>query len=112
MRTELSALLFGVLTSKVPTTQSIKCSISKHLSIVRSNLIDPQSPGAETFLTPINVMWLENTALRDMALHERHAACVDVRGDVFQWGDGFFGSNSDSKSPKATLRGKVGSISI
>lgn len=45
-----------------------------------------------------------------MALHERHAACVDARGDVFQWGDGFFGSKSDTKTPKATLRGKVGSM--
>ena len=45
-----------------------------------------------------------------MALHERHAACVDARGDVYQWGDGFFGSKSDAKAPKITLRGKVGGV--
>lgn len=78
------------------------------IPIVRSNLIDPQSPGIEAFQTPVNVKWLENTALRDMGFHEKHAACVDVRGDVFQWGDGFFGSKSDTRAPKATLRGKVG----
>lgn len=43
-----------------------------------------------------------------MALHERHAACVDARGDVYQWGNGFFGSKADAKGPKITLRGKVG----
>lgn len=45
-----------------------------------------------------------------MALHERHAASVDARGDVYQWGDGFFGLKSDAKAPKLTLRGKVGGI--
>lgn len=79
--------------------------------IARSNVIDPQSPGTEIFQTPVNVRWLENAALRDMAIHERHAACVDARGDVFQWGEGFFGSKSDPKTPKATLRGKVGTYS-
>lgn len=56
--------------------------------------------------------WLQNVALRDLALHENHAACVDARGDLYQWGDGFFGlsdSAQDSRSmtPKLTLRGKV-----
>ncbi|KAI6036529.1 regulator of chromosome condensation 1/beta-lactamase-inhibitor protein II, partial [Pisolithus microcarpus] len=41
---------------------------------------------------PQTSAWLENVALRDLALHERHAACVDARGDVYQWGDGFFSS--------------------
>ncbi|KAG9318538.1 regulator of chromosome condensation 1/beta-lactamase-inhibitor protein II [Chiua virens] len=74
----------------------------------KSNLLDPYLPGIETFQTPVNVKWLENVALRDMVLHERHAALVDVRGDVYQWGDGFFGSKSDARAPKVTLRGKVG----
>ncbi|KIJ69336.1 hypothetical protein HYDPIDRAFT_123692 [Hydnomerulius pinastri MD-312] len=76
----------------------------------KSNLIDPKVPGVETVQLPSNVKWLQNVALRDMALHERHAACVDARGDVYQWGDGFFGfisgSASEAKVPKATLRGK------
>ncbi|KAG6376199.1 regulator of chromosome condensation 1/beta-lactamase-inhibitor protein II [Boletus reticuloceps] len=72
----------------------------------KSNLIGPQSPGIETFQTPVNAKWLENVALRDLALHEKHAACVDARGDVCQWGDGFSCSKSDVKAPKITLRGK------
>ncbi|KAF8447908.1 regulator of chromosome condensation 1/beta-lactamase-inhibitor protein II [Boletus edulis BED1] len=72
----------------------------------KSNLIGPQSPGIETFQTPVNAKWLENVALRDLALHGGHAACVDARGDVYQWGDGFFCSKSDVKAPKITLRGK------
>ncbi|KAF9227858.1 RCC1/BLIP-II [Gyrodon lividus] len=76
----------------------------------KSNLIDPKSPRVETLQIPTNVKWLENIALRDMALHKRHAACVDARGDVYQWGHDFFssipGSKTEAKAPKLTLRGK------
>ncbi|KAF7972631.1 hypothetical protein HWV62_17284 [Athelia sp. TMB] len=74
------------------------------------NLIAPQSPGVESIRTPASAAWLQNAALRDLALHERHAACVDARGDVYQWGDGFFGNSPSSldaqRSPILTLRGK------
>lgn len=62
---------------------------------------------------PASSGWFDNVAFRDLALHERHAACVDVRGDVYQWGDGFFGDASSASSsashrrPQQTLRGKV-----
>ncbi|KAH9952201.1 RCC1/BLIP-II [Amylocystis lapponica] len=62
--------------------------------------------------TPVPAGWLENVALRDLALHEQHAACVDARGDVYQWGDGFSSTPQPSSSspsdrpPKRTLRGK------
>lgn len=49
-------------------------------------------------------------ALRDLAVHAAHAACVDGRGDVYQWGDGFFAgeqSASGDGKPVLTLRGKV-----
>ncbi|KAG2077976.1 RCC1 BLIP-II [Suillus decipiens] len=70
------------------------------------NLIDPNEPGVQRVQYPVNASWLKDVALRDLALHERHAACVDARGDVYQWGGGFFGSNPTSKSePKLTLRG-------
>ncbi len=55
--------------------------------------------------------FLRDVALRDLAVHATHAACVDGRGDVYQWGDGFFGQQSESASgdrkPVLTLRGKV-----
>ena len=55
--------------------------------------------------------WLKDIALRDLALQEKHAACIDAKGDVYQWGDGFFGSSESSSSssgkPLLTLRGKV-----
>ncbi|KAG1803539.1 regulator of chromosome condensation 1/beta-lactamase-inhibitor protein II [Suillus plorans] len=73
------------------------------------NVINPNEPGVQRVQCPVNSSWLKDVALRDLALHERHAACVDARGDVYQWGDGFFGSSSTSKSepqgPKLTLRG-------
>ncbi|KAF8844906.1 RCC1/BLIP-II [Paxillus ammoniavirescens] len=76
----------------------------------KSNLIDPKSPMVATLQLPTNAKWLEHVALRDLALHERHAACVDARGDVYQWGDGFFGSTpgseTEANTPKLTLHGK------
>ncbi|OAX36598.1 RCC1 BLIP-II protein [Rhizopogon vinicolor AM-OR11-026] len=74
------------------------------------DIIDPSEPGVERVQYPVNASWLKDVALRDLALHERHAACVDARGDVYQWGDGFFGSRPKSESeaqrPKLTLRGQ------
>ncbi|KAG2365754.1 regulator of chromosome condensation 1/beta-lactamase-inhibitor protein II [Suillus spraguei] len=70
---------------------------------VQYNLIDPNEPGVQRIQYPVNASWLKDVALRDLALHERHAACVDARGDVYQWGDGFCGSSPTSKSePKLT----------
>lgn len=77
----------------------------------RYDVINPNEPGVQRVQYPVNASWLKDVALRDLRLHERHAACVDARGDVYQWGDGFFGSNPTSKSepqgPKLTLRGHV-----
>lgn len=76
----------------------------------KSHIINPTEPKVDFVQYPTNVSWLENVALRDLALHERHAACVDARGDVYQWGDGFFSSVSTSepeaRRPKPTLLGK------
>ncbi|OCH95595.1 RCC1/BLIP-II protein [Obba rivulosa] len=68
--------------------------------------MDGQSP--DSVRIPAVAEWLDNVALRDISLHEKHAACVDARGDVYQWGDGFFGDNAGSSSgkPALTLRGK------
>ena len=65
-------------------------------------------PTTEPIRTPAVAGWLNNVALRDLQFHHTHAACVDARGDVYQWGDGFFGrAFSGVRSPKRTLRGKV-----
>ncbi|KAI0637144.1 RCC1/BLIP-II [Trametes polyzona] len=62
----------------------------------------------ESVKVPTPTGWFDNVALRDLALHEQHAACVDARGDVYQWGDGFFGNEPGSSHgrPRLTLRGK------
>lgn len=77
----------------------------------KTNVISPETPKIDSVRMPTPVKWLQNVALRDLALHEQHAACVDARGDVYQWGDGFFGAGpSDPRSqewaPKQTLQGK------
>lgn len=68
----------------------------------------PGAPEGDPIRKPTIAGWLEGVALRDLGLLEKHAACVDARGDVYQWGDGFNGKSSSAvKSPKRTLRGKV-----
>ena len=61
--------------------------------------------------TPAVASFLHDVALRDLAVHATHAACVDGRGDVYQWGDGFIdqrsASGDDRKKPVLTLQGKV-----
>lgn len=56
----------------------------------------------------------KNVALRDIALHEKHAACVDAMGDVYQWGDGFLGGEPGRSHtlPQLTLKGKVCGSSV
>ena len=74
-----------------------------------NNIISPGTSGTDSIRVPTVAVWLEGVALWDLRLHDTHAACVDARGDVYQWGDGFFGqtsSNLDGK-PRRTLRGKV-----
>ena len=68
----------------------------------------PSGSTTEPIRTPSVAEWLNNVALRDLQFHHTHAACVDARGDVYQWGDGFFGKAFVGiRSPKCTLRGKV-----
>ncbi|EMD38580.1 hypothetical protein CERSUDRAFT_113764 [Gelatoporia subvermispora B] len=74
----------------------------------KTHVIALDSQTSDSIRTPAVAEWLDNVALRDVALHEKHAACVDARGDVYQWGDGFFGNKAGSSSgkPALTLRGK------
>jgi len=76
----------------------------------KSNVLSPGTPNVDTIRTPSVAQWLKNVALRDLALHESHGACVDACGNVYQWGDGFFGSpttSTESRKPTLTLHGKV-----
>lgn len=77
----------------------------------RNGALSPDTSKTESIRTPAVTSWLDGVALRDLRLHDSHAACVDVRGDVYQWGDGFFGTtpSESTRVPKRTLRGKVGS---
>ncbi|KAK0210611.1 regulator of chromosome condensation 1/beta-lactamase-inhibitor protein II [Desarmillaria ectypa] len=66
-------------------------------------LLDKEDP--DSIRTPAIAEWLEDVALRDLVLHKSHAACVDARGDVYQWGAGHFDS-VEHDSPALTLRNK------
>jgi alpha-tubulin suppressor-like RCC1 family protein len=61
-------------------------------------------PGVDSVRNPAGAEWLKDIALRDLTLQERHAACVDAKGDVYQWGAGFSPSFTE---PTITLRNKV-----
>lgn len=58
---------------------------------------------ADSVGLPANVEWLKDVALRDLVLQEKHAACIDSRGDVYQWGSDY---SQDKLQPTLTLRGK------
>ena len=78
--------------------------------LCRTHVLLPSDETSEAVKTPLNAEWLKDVALRDLALHEHHAACVDAKGDVYQWGDGFFkdgASSSSERKPIVTLRGKA-----
>ncbi|KDR81766.1 hypothetical protein GALMADRAFT_60407 [Galerina marginata CBS 339.88] len=69
--------------------------------------LSPDLPDSDNLRTPTVAQWLNGVALRDLQLHQKHAACVDAKGDVYQWGDSFFGEALPrAHHPKLTLRGK------
>ncbi|KAI0933928.1 hypothetical protein AcW1_005616 [Taiwanofungus camphoratus] len=73
----------------------------------KTHVLSMDGHAPDSIRTPAAAAWLKNVALRDLALHERHAACVDARGDVYQWGDGFDNkAGSSSGKPTLTLRAK------
>ncbi|KZT03491.1 RCC1/BLIP-II [Laetiporus sulphureus 93-53] len=73
----------------------------------KAHVLEIDGAAPESIRTPAAASWLENVALRGLAIHERHAACVDARGDVYQWGDGFSSKpGSSAGKPTLTLKGK------
>ncbi len=89
-------------------------SARSHTTRIRARIISPDASDAAQIRTPVVVSFLQDVALRDLAAHATHAACVDGRGDVYQWGDGFFGQQSEQsafgnggRKPVVTLQGKV-----
>ncbi|KAJ7172661.1 regulator of chromosome condensation 1/beta-lactamase-inhibitor protein II [Mycena filopes] len=71
----------------------------------RASVLSPLLPGSVTIKKPFAPEWLNDVALRDLALHETHAACVDARGDVYQWGEGYTERTLED-GPTRTLSGK------
>ncbi|KDN49438.1 hypothetical protein RSAG8_02140, partial [Rhizoctonia solani AG-8 WAC10335] len=69
------------------------------------NLLVPGS-GKDTIRTPEEVLSWTGVALRDLAFHEKHAACVDAAGDVYQWGDAYYGERDAGGGPQRALSGK------
>ncbi len=85
---------------------TLQCLLPPNHDGTRSKtlLLDKEDP--DSIRTPAIAEWLEDVALRDLVLHKEHAACIDARGDVYQWGTGHFGS-AENDSPALTLRNKV-----
>jgi hypothetical protein len=78
------------------------------LTYGRNHLINPERDSNDCIKFPTYAPELFQSPLRDLALSSSHAACVDASGDVYQWGDSFFGSeHTESKRPQLTLQGKV-----
>jgi len=71
----------------------------------RNNTLLPGAENQDSIRSPTTATWLENVALRDLAIHQGHAACVDARGDLYQWGTAFDAESAEK--PSRTLKGKV-----
>ncbi|KAJ6546500.1 regulator of chromosome condensation 1/beta-lactamase-inhibitor protein II [Mycena vulgaris] len=71
----------------------------------RAKILSSLLPSSTTIKKPFTATWLDNVVLRDLALH-KHAACVDIRGDVYQWGEDDASSGLEDWTPTRTLSGK------
>lgn len=70
--------------------------------------LDLASSEPTSLRTPTEAAFLSGRAFRDVALHEKHAAFVDARGDLYQWGSAL----GDGLNPICTLKGKVRELCI
>ncbi|KAG6813628.1 hypothetical protein H0H92_009246 [Tricholoma furcatifolium] len=61
---------------------------------------------SDSIRSPSAAKWLNGVALRDLVIHKDSAACVDSKGDVYQWGDGFASEHTEKGKPILTLREK------
>ncbi|KXN64993.1 RCC1/BLIP-II protein [Conidiobolus coronatus NRRL 28638] len=68
-------------------------------------IVAPNEVRIEFFKLPVSLSFFDNCALRDLKLGKTSAAAVDVNGDVYQWGLGYFGPNAEDYTPKKTLKG-------
>ncbi|KAF8582077.1 RCC1/BLIP-II [Ramaria rubella] len=71
-----------------------------------NRIISPERDSGDCIKFPTYIPDLLSSPLRDLTIGNNHAACVDASGDVYQWGDGFFGSEpAESRRPRLTLQG-------
>ncbi|KAG8737345.1 hypothetical protein FRC12_017186 [Ceratobasidium sp. 428] len=82
-----------------------------HTYVWGSNKYKTIAPGLakDSVRSPQDVPAWTGVALRDLALHEKHAACVDAVGDVYQWGHSYHGDLPEGQvgEPQRTLSGKA-----
>ena len=70
-------------------------------------MVAPQTTSTDAVRVPNDIPWLRGVALRDLSLAEKYGACVDAKGNVYQWGTGFVPAVGGPSNPSAVLRGKV-----
>lgn len=99
--------LLGGQTSELDLLNTFMTITLKLTQFRRTTLISPNTPEVEYLQSPSTVTWLKDIALRDLALHEKHGACVDAMGDVYQWGTAYRGEGNVSNEPVLSLKGKV-----
>ena len=74
--------------------------------IKRNDVLQPRSASAPAIKGPRVTSYIPSTPLRDLALHEKYGAAVDISGDVWMWGAGHF-DDGVSEQAAISLRGKV-----
>ncbi|OLY85390.1 hypothetical protein AYI68_g417 [Smittium mucronatum] len=66
--------------------------------------LDPERVDKKTFVHPWEVNFFKGSLLRAVSFSERHAAAIDEKGDVYQWGENVAGGRIPHK-PKLCLKG-------
>ncbi|KAI9595013.1 regulator of chromosome condensation 1/beta-lactamase-inhibitor protein II [Syncephalis fuscata] len=67
-------------------------------------VVAPDLESSAIISAPRAIPGLDGCVWRDVALNRRHAAAIDISGDLYQWGDGFDSSNA-SIGPQCSLAG-------
>ncbi|KAI9031260.1 regulator of chromosome condensation 1/beta-lactamase-inhibitor protein II [Hyaloraphidium curvatum] len=74
----------------------------------RFGIAAPDAPTESPIKVPRFLEFFDGWVLKDLALAERHAAAIDLNGDLYQWGTSTLASQASTEpaSPALTVKGK------
>ena len=86
-----------------PTAELQKLSGAMLWGSNKYGIVDPSNLSEPVIRKPRRLAMLDGSMLRSLDMSEKHAAAVDHKGNVYQWGSGFVDKKHE---PQITLSGK------